>query len=174
MCVTAVTVFMAYRMWANTTQTLKFKIVELQEKAKALDEYKITQKQIRDILVNTPETISENRLIEMLSEIALESGVQIISLSPTTKRQDNFTRLTSIKITIASENYADIIRFMHKLENSAYSIRVKGWTGGPKMTTQGSRRFGWGGSGRRLNQENVKTGHVEATIEIETVDFKDV
>jgi len=170
-CVTIISVFMAFRMWVNTTKTLEVEKTALQEKSEALDKFKITQNQIRDFFSKAPETISESRMIEILSEFALDSGVQIVSLSPTTKESDKYTHLTNINITIDSINYVGIIRFMHKLENSSYLLRIKGWSGAPSAANQSKRRFGWGGSSRTQAKKIVKDEHIKATIQIETVEF---
>jgi len=173
-CATLITIHSVYRSWAKTSKTLKVKLTQQEEKTQALEKFKNTQKIFREFLNNVPEVVSENRLIEMLSKIALESGVQIISLSPTTKKSDLYSNLTNIKITISSKNYSDIIRFMYKLEHSENSIRVKGWKGSLRSAgNRNSRRSGWGGVSLRQDSSGISSKqNVEATIEIETVEFK--
>ena len=51
---------------------MKNEIIELKEKVGAFDKFKLVQKEYKEFLKSIPQTISEDSLIEMLSEIAFK------------------------------------------------------------------------------------------------------
>jgi len=137
--ITAVTV--AFRVHKGVVLTQKTEVSELRKRAKEVSTLESTQKQYRDFLSKVPEAISESKLIEMLSEIALARNVQIVSFSPVSKKGIGYINLTNVGITIASENYADTIRFISDIENSPHSIRIGKWSGDLIMPRRASQRF---------------------------------
>lgn len=166
--ITAATVMTTFRSQTKTAKTLKSKITEQKEKVEALDRFELTQKKYKEFLKNIPQSISENRLVEMLSEIALKRGVRIVLFSPANKSSNSFVNLTNVEITVTSKEYAGIIRFINDIENSAYAIRIGGWAGVSTSPNQYSRR-----RSRRLQpQVNPEDEYIETKIKIETVEFK--
>ena len=164
--ITITAVFLAYRVHQDVVMTQKIEVNELRKRVEGVRGFENTQKQYRDFLAKVPEAISENKLIEMLSEIALARNVQIISFSPVSKKGNGYISLTNVEITIASENYADTIRFINDIENSPHSIRIGKWSGILKMPKKFLRR-----GGRQTVQDTIKKNYIEASIEIETVEF---
>jgi len=171
MIITLISVSKAHSIHKNVIKTRKTEVSELRKRAEKVTIYETTQKHYRDFLDNVPEAISESKLIEMLSEIAIARNVQIISFSPVSTKGNNYIDLTSVGITIASEDYADTIRFVNDIENSPHSIRIGKWSGDLKMPTGASRRIS-----RRIRRQSGNKGimneYIEAKIEIETVRFK--
>ena len=168
--VTIVVSISSFRSYTSTTKNLEAQVVELEEKSKALDKFELAKKEFKDFQVEIPNYVSENKLIEMLSEIAIRSGVQIVSFSPPDKKKNVYVSLTKVEITITSVNYADIVRFMHDIENSTYSIRIARWSGESMAQNQTYRRK----SRQRSNtKSSTAKEKIAATIEIETLEFKD-
>lgn len=156
-----------FRSHVKLTKTLKTKVTELKEKAEALDKFELAQVEYKKFLKNIPQTISENRLIEMLSGIAFNRDVRIVSFSPANRSSNRFVNLTNVEITVTSKNYTDIIRFINDIENSTYAIRLGGWTGVSKSQNQSSRR-------RLRSSESIQAEdeYIETKVKIETVEFK--
>ena len=168
---TITAIFHANRIHKDVIITQKTEISKLQKRAEEVSVFENTQKQYRDFLANVPEAISETKLVEMLSDIALARNVQIISLSPVSKKASTYSNLKSVGITIASENYADTIRFVNDIENSPHLIRIGKWSGDLKMPSSVPQRFSRKFS-RQADDQAMKKEYIEAKIEIETVEFK--
>ena len=166
--ITVTAVSLAYRIRKDVVNTQKTEIKELQKRAEAVEDFEFTKAQYTSFLAKVPEAISEDKLIEMLSEIALARGVQIISFSPARRKGNLYVSLTTVEITVASKSYTDTIRFVHDIENAPYSIRIGGWSGAIKMQQQFRQRF----SRRQIVKTKSKKRLVEAKIEIETMEFK--
>jgi Tfp pilus assembly protein PilO len=157
-----------FRSQAKTTKTLKSNVAELKEKVKALDKFELIQKEYNEFRKSVPQTLSENKLIEMLSEIALKRGVRIVSFSPASKSSNNFLNLTNVEITVTSADYADLVHFINDIENSIYLIRIKKWSGVTKASDQPSRGYSW-----RLEPPiKSEDEYIETKVAIETVEFK--
>ena len=168
--ITIASVSYAYGIHMDVTETRETEVSELRKQVEEVSIFESTQKQYRDFLANVPEAISGSKMIEMLSEIATARNVQIISFSPVSKKSDGYINITNVGITIASENYADTIRFIHDIEKSPHSIRIGKWSGNLKMPTRVSRRFSQRFN-RQVDNKAIKNEYIEAKIEIETVEF---
>lgn len=170
-CATIGAIVFAFQSYTRTTAEMEQQIAALEEKSLALEKLNIAKGNFDEFKTVIPKTISENKLIQLLSEIALRSGVQIISFSPAQSTQNIFLNLTNVEVTIASVNYQDIIRFMHDIETSIYSIRVGRVAGIERDPSDGPGR-----RNRKGTQPDIQTdpemNNVEATIRIEKVDFK--
>jgi len=168
--ITIVSVFFAYDVHKSITETRKTEVSELQKQVEEVSIFENTQKQYHDFLANAPKAISGSKMIEMLSEIAIARNVQIISFSPVSKKSDGHVNITNVGITIASENYADTIRFIHDIEKSPHSIRIGKWSGILKIPTRFSQEFSKRFN-RQVDNKANKNEYIEAKIEIETVEF---
>src|SRR3989338_4817335 len=119
----------SFNSYATESKSLKSQISELETKYEAREAFEATQKGYAEFLKNFPETVPDNRLIEILSEIAIKRNIQIIAFSPSEAKSNELVRLTKVRINIRSDNYPDIIRFMNDIEDSEYSIRIGEWVG---------------------------------------------
>jgi len=169
--ISIISVSSAYDVHKNTTETRETEVSELQKQVEEVSVFENTEKQYHDFLANIPKAISGSKMIEMLSEIAIERNVQILSFSPVSKKGNSYINLKNLAFTIVSENYADTIRFIHDIEKSPHSIRIGKWYGIFKMPARTSQRFS-----RRFNRQidnaEIKNEYIEVKIEIETVEFK--
>jgi len=168
--ITITAVSIAYRTYKGAVKTQRIEIPKLRNRVEALNSFEIVQKHHSDFLAKAPKAISENKLIEILSEIALARSVQILSFSPTSKKSAGPISLTSVEITVASENYADTVRFTRDIENLPHSIRIGKWYGDLKMPVNTSRRF-LQRPGQQGTTGAIKNEYIEAKIKIETVEF---
>ena len=146
---------------------------ELRKKMDILEKSRVTQKQYDDFLKGIPEVIPGDRLAETLAGFAVNRDVQILSFSPAKEESNNFIHLTNVEIHIASENYANIILFMRDIESSPYSIRIGKWSGTSATPDDVSRGRSRRSTGQTVD-ETIKKEHIEATVEIESVAFKNV
>jgi hypothetical protein len=168
---TTTSISFALRVHKNVAETQRTEIKQLRKRVEALDSFEKIQKQYSEFLAKVPQTISENKMIEMLSEIALLRKVQIVSFSPTSKKSNDQISLTNVEITIASESYADTIRFIHDIENSPFSIRIGSWSGVLKMPAQVPQRLTRRSDQQTMDTNDIKNEYIEASINIETLEF---
>ncbi len=167
---TIVTAAFAYTTYSDTTKSQNKEIVVLKKKVEAVANLTKTQNDYQDFLKNMPEPISENRLTEILSEIAFDRKIQIISFSPVNTKDNDYVQISNIKIKIKSDNYANIIRFMRDIEKSHHSIRTKSLSGNASRADSHLRNI----RNSQLSEDTPKKEFSEATVEIEIVEFKDV
>lgn len=169
--VTIAVIFSAHKNYTRATKALKKTVIELQEKSAALDKFNAAQEQLNNFIKDAPKEISGDELIEKLSQFAIKRDIQILSFSPAQEKSNNFISLTSVEINITSDHYADVILFMHDIENSPYSLRITKWVGFPVTADRASRRSSRTVPGQ--NHDNTRE-EIEATIEIGSIKFKNV
>lgn len=169
--ITAATISYAYRSYKNVAFIQKTEVSALLKKAKALDNFETVQKQYAEFIANISEKISENEMIELLSNIALTRDVQIMSFSPTRRKSNAYINVTTVEITIASESYIDTLQFMRDIEKTPHAIRIGRWSGVLKMPSSTPQRSSRG-SRRQISSKEIKNEYVQAEIRIETVEFK--
>ncbi|OGX36226.1 MAG: hypothetical protein A3C36_03870 [Omnitrophica WOR_2 bacterium RIFCSPHIGHO2_02_FULL_52_10] len=161
----------AYQTNAQKIRSLKSDLGNLEQRYTALQDFEAVRKKHAEFVKGAPEIISDNRLIEILAEIALKRNVQITSFSPSQQQANDYVRLTKVQINIQSQNYADIIWFMYDIENSPYSIRIGEWSG----TQSDAQKHGFLMRGTRQDFDNEDDAeYIEVTVDIESVGFKNV
>lgn len=174
--VTIVIVFSSYNKSQESTKLLRKERTQQQEKLKALKSFNALEKQYKSFAKNIPQTIDEDELITVLSEFAIARKVRILSFSPAREDSNNFIKVTSVELNITSEDYANILLFMHDIESSSYLIRIGKWFGvfvaSDNIDQQRSRKS------RRTTQQSVDDVStkkvIKATIKIESVTLKNV
>ena len=171
--VTLLVLFSTFNKYTEATKSSKTEIVGLQERLAALKKFEAAKKKHNDFLKKAPKAIAGDQLIQTLSELAIRRDVQILSFSPAKKKSNKLVSLTSVKVNIASKNYADIILFVHDIEKSSYPVRIENWSGTSmtpnEVSMQSSRR-----SSRQTANKDIKGDHIKATITIESVELKNV
>jgi type II secretory pathway pseudopilin PulG len=168
--ITLAVVILTYQTNTKKIESLKGKLNNLEQRYNALQTFETLKKEQAEFIKQAPEIISDNRLIEILAEFAMKRNIQIASFSPSQEHANDYVRLTKVRINIQSENYADIIWFMHDIENSPYSIRLSEWVG---LSNESKKSVFTSGS-RQLTGSETQTEYIEATIEIESVGFNHV
>jgi len=171
--VTLVVLSSTFNKYTEATKLSGIETVELQEQLVALEKFEAAKKQHHDFLKEAPKSIAGDQLVQTLSEFAIRRDVQILSFSPAQKKSNKLVSLTSVKVNIASENYANIVLFVNDIEKSSYPIRIENWSGsslGPGETSMRSSRR----SSRRTADETTKKEYIKATITIESVELKNV
>ncbi|MCA9409462.1 MAG: type 4a pilus biogenesis protein PilO [Candidatus Omnitrophica bacterium] len=127
-----VTLFFSFKFIVknkNTAKQLKLKMTELSEKIKAVEDLKNTQQSYQKFLNEFPEALETDKLINLISNFAVNHHVQILSFSPAEQWKNDYYELTNIKLKILSEDYDDIINFLKEIESTSYAIRLSDWTG---------------------------------------------
>jgi len=168
--ITLVVVILTYQINTKKTESLKGNLNNLEQRYNALQTFETLKREQAEFITQAPEIISDNQLIEILAEFAMKRNIQIASFFPSQEYANNYVHLTKVRINIQSGNYADLIWFMHDIENSPYSIRLSEWIG----ISNESRKSGFTSGSRQLTGSETQTEYIEATIEIESVGFNHV
>lgn len=172
--VTLAVLFSSFNTYTQANKQSKIETAELNKRLAALDKFEIAKTQHGDFFKEAPKAIAGDQLTQTLSEFAIKRDVQILSFSPAQNKSNNLISLTSVEVNIASESYANIILFVHDIEESSYPIRIKSWSGtsiaSREILTQSSprqRRFF-----QRPSPEDEKKNYIRAIITIESVELK--
>lgn len=158
-----------YQSSAQKLSSLKGDLSNLEERYSTLQGLETVKEKHAAFIKGVPETISDNQLIEILSEIALKRNVQITSFSPSQEQANDYVRLTKVRVNIKSQNYADIIWFMHDIENLPYTVRIGEWSGAQSDSQKQS--FSTRSSFQNFNGE-TDVDFIEVTVDIESVELK--
>ncbi len=106
---------------------LKKEVGEMQENFKAFKAFKDVQKKQKNFIKIFPQALSSNQLIDEVFALASKHNIQILSFSPLQEKSDDFAKFTRVNISLSLDNYADVVRFIHDIENTNYSIQVEKW-----------------------------------------------
>lgn len=93
------------------------------------EQQKTLLSEIQKFKESFPNHLGTNTLIDQISSLALLHGVQINALSPSETKEDEFKSITTIQITIAGEDYDNIISFTKSIESLPHSITITQWWG---------------------------------------------
>ena len=171
--ITFVVMVTSFQKYINARKSSESEIALLKKKQTVLDKLTHTQKQYDRFIKDVQTVITGDQLIEILSKLALQRDIQILSFSPAKTKSNKFVNLTSVEVNIASENYTNIVLFVNDIESALYSIRIEKWSGmsqSPNSPHTGrSRRFH-----RQTATISKQNEHIEATIKIKSVELKNV
>ncbi|HQP10199.1 MAG TPA: type 4a pilus biogenesis protein PilO [Candidatus Omnitrophota bacterium] len=171
--ITVFVLFSTSKKLAVSAKQLKTEQASLKTKLAALEQFNAVKKENKDFLEKMPQAITDDQLIETFSEFAFQRNVQIISFSPAQKKSNSLLTLTSIELNIVSENYENIILFIHDIENSPYAIRIGQWSG--KSIKQGEISQGQSRNANRPDDAEEETKeYIQATVKIESMELKNV
>lgn len=131
------------------------------------NEQKDLIKKIDEFKQKFPKNINSDQLIDQLSNLAVDHGVQINSLSPVKEDTDTFKKTVSLEIAVSSSDYDKLILFSKDIESLPYSIRIDTWSGSmesPLKPTQRNRNTYIDPLQKQKEKEDIK-----ATIKISLV-----
>jgi len=141
----------------NEISSLEKKQASLKSAQKIKDDYNL-------FWADAPEHISKDRLIELISNIAIDNNIQIVSLSSVSKSEDHYKKTLKVSLSIlavAQNNYQDILSFVEAIENTAYALRIDKWS----INTPGELSMRYRKTGKKVNS-------IKADLLITAVDLK--
>ena len=143
---------------ANQKDSLKLKqeLTQLDEKATIAQEYEATQTNYVIRKKNFPKSIPTDELMEKISELGTLKKIQILSLSPSRGSMTGLLEMYSLKLSVTSPTYANIVNFIKGIEELPYAIRIKEWSGTTSESTN----------------ENDDESPISSEIEIESLKVK--
>ena len=141
---------------------LKKEITASESKLEIIEIYNQTQTGLKEFMADVPKKITADDLINLVTDFAVASNVQIESFSPAKKQSESLYDLTSIILNISADDYKSIWLFIHNIEKSEYAVRIDNWTG-----YMGTR------TGRQRQNITADTSSIKATLEIASINFKE-
>ena len=126
------TVFNNNRKAAATAQA---KVLQMQGKTDVIAQHQQSLDKTKEFKEQFLPTLSENDIVELVTNLAIKSKVQVLSYSPAQEASSGiYNRLTMQFIFTATE-YADMLQFIYDIEHTPNALRVESWTGGPESNT---------------------------------------
>ena len=109
-CFTAITLFNKAKLDEKKMTTSN---VSYEEKLNAVKEQKKIKQEFDQFVNDFPKELIGRQLIDKFSELATNRNVHILSFSPTKEKSDQHTILTTVNLSIESDEYKNIILFLY-------------------------------------------------------------
>ena len=104
----------------------KSQIASLQSKTGAIEQYNKTQNDLKVYLGKVPEFVSEDKVINLVTDFAGKNGVKIITFSPATVEKKKTLETISLKFSLVAESFSSMIRFMADIERGNDFMQIWG------------------------------------------------
>ena len=117
-------IFQIFASLQKNLNELKGKLENSEKKGAAIDTYNATQKQFRDFIDNLPKGISEDKVIDKLTDFAAKREVQIISVSPSERDSKKLYDKVVVNLNIVVKGYKNLCLFINDIENPPYALRL--------------------------------------------------
>lgn len=121
-CFTAITLFNKAKLDEKNTKASN---ISYEEKLKAVKEQKSIKQKYQRFVNDFPKELIGRQLIDKFSELATNRNVHIISFSPTKEKSDQYTTLTTVNLSIESDDYKNIILFVKDIESFPFAVRLE-------------------------------------------------
>ena len=138
------TIFFCSKIYGdNQTKitTARTEIKNLEKKIEAIEKYKKRQDDLQGFVTQIPGPISEDNLINLITDFAVKHHVQIESFSPANKGTMPLYETAGLNLNLSVKDYKNLWLFIHDIEESAYPIHIGRWRasleGGQTQTERG-------------------------------------
>lgn len=141
---------------AKNAKTHSEEITKLKEKLSALEKKEKNQKILDQFANDFPSELSSNGLVNQIALFASNNNIEVVSFSPANKVEYGYMALTTVEITITTEDYRNISAYAKSIETSNFAIRIE------KLVASNSSNQTAGRSNTRIgsneDQGNEKVG----------------
>ena len=164
-----------YAYYHKETRLLDEKETMFKKKIEEYERLREIKRKYQQFADQFPSALRSNELMDKILEIATKYEVRISSFSPTKETEDDLARFVGVDVTVSSDHYSNIVRFIHKLEALPYSLYVDKWLVDNKAMLTPGRDSSY--RGRRSlrgakKKENVREDQVQAKLNIISVELK--
>lgn len=108
----------------NELHGLKSKAGLLENKIKIIDEYDAAQKELKEFHATLPEKLSENGLINTITDLTTARNIRIESFSPSGTTNLPLYTTSEFSLKVTAQSYKNAWLFIYDIEKSPYSIRI--------------------------------------------------
>jgi len=106
---------------------VKENTIEARETLEVLTVFQGVQKQYKDFIKDFPEALLSDKLIDKIFALAVDHNIQIVSFSPVQENSDDYAKFIRVNISISSDSYADIVRFVYDMERPSSGMQIEKW-----------------------------------------------
>ncbi|VAX37062.1 hypothetical protein MNBD_UNCLBAC01-457, partial [hydrothermal vent metagenome] len=171
-----VTVFMILYIWGgyrSKVKDLNRQKVEFGKKIEVYNDFQAAQKNNTIFIKKFSKGLSRDQLVNNVSDLSIQYGVQISSFSPAKEKKDEFSKIAILDIEVSSEDYASMVQFIHAIEQAQPRMKVQEW----KLFSQSKRSQARSRSRRARHktatQQEKNADMIKANIRIESERLND-
>jgi Tfp pilus assembly protein PilO len=103
-------------------------LTALEEKDTAFTQLQDIQLALKTLKSVLPEAITEAKLIEIITQASSAYNINISSFSPASMTTQAAYSSITLSINITAPSYADLWKFIYKLESENKSLRIDSWS----------------------------------------------
>jgi hypothetical protein len=122
-----VAIFLSFKIYNNTQDEMKSeqrKIKALEEKIAAYEGYKNAQADFNKFIEKIPQPISDDNLMNLLTDFADKRKVRIESFSPLGGKNSPLADTSGLSLIMSTEDYKNLWLFIHDIEESNSPIYI--------------------------------------------------
>jgi hypothetical protein len=116
----------------------KSQIAVLNAKTGAIDQYNKVQKDVKDFLNKVPDSVSEDKMINLVTDLAGKNGVQILTFTRTNVEKKNTLVTTSLKFSLVADSFSGMVRFMADIERGKDFMKIWSYEAGTQLNIKRS------------------------------------
>ncbi len=120
---------------------IKAEIASWEEKISAVTNHDRLKQDMEKYQSQAPKGVSGDQMVDLLTDLAVNRNIQILSVSPAETSKKNLHSLTNTSMTITADSYADLWRFIYDIEHGPGTLRISRMEGTAE-DRKASRRSG--------------------------------
>ena len=167
---TLILCFYFYGTQKKELKELSIELQETREKSSFFDEMTAARDALGSLKDVLPEILSESEIMEILTRTARKYHIDIDSFSPAKIDEQPSHSALSITLNMKASSYADLWKFVYKLENEHKTIRIDTCSISTKAAPKNLNR-------RRIRlqksvQEDEDSDKLKLTLTLTAINFK--
>ena len=111
--------------YQSNAQSAQNEIQELSNKAEVVRKYDGIQSTFKSFMDNVSKDVDINDISSEVSDYAVKSGVNILSISPNGKKSDIYSDSFFLDIGTQCKTYKNLLEFIRNIESSVYPLRLE-------------------------------------------------
>ena len=116
----------------------KSQIASLQSKTGAIDEYNRTQADVKGFLSKVPDSVPEDKIINLVTDLAGKNGVKILTFSQANVKKENTLVTTSLNFSLVADSFVSMVRFIADIEKGKDFLQIWSCDMVPQMNSKES------------------------------------
>ncbi|MCK5580373.1 MAG: type 4a pilus biogenesis protein PilO [Candidatus Omnitrophica bacterium] len=156
--VTLISSFKIFAKHRSELKSLRYEVALLEKKNDAIEKYQTTKTEMNTFIEKLPSDITEEELINFITDISLTRGIKLESFPPARTQQYGLYDLITVDLTFSVNKYADLWLFINDIEKSQDAIRIG------KLSTTVSSSDGRGIRRHRAEQADSRKKTPESAI----------
>ena len=141
-------------------------IPKMEDKIAAINEFQAIREKLDTFHADIAPRITEEQFINLMTELASNRKIRILSLSPGGTESKNSYDYLSVNLDFTCQKYTDIWLFINDIESSRFPLKITNLSGAI-ASAQGTRR------GRRQASANSqKDGTISVKLKVASIHVK--